>query len=156
MKGFLKKRWHRIPVALVSALLILVLAAGSAFAAYTFLSGSVKVEVEEAVTVSYQWPGSNVWTVFTNGAELTITDAHPGESATIGIRVANASSADLTINMTATVTAAPDGGWDKITVTGGPAGAVAGHSTWTGAVTGTIAGDAPHGDYTVGLAFTRS
>jgi len=155
MKGFLKKRWHRIPVALVSALLILVLAAGSAFAAYTFLSGSVKVEVEEAVTVSYQWPTSDVWTVW-NGTELTITDAYPGESVVIGIKVDNASSADLTINMTATVTAAPDGGWDKITVTGGPAGAVAGHSTWTGAVTGTIAGDAPHGDYTVRLDFDRS
>ena len=152
MKGFLKKRWHSIPVALVSALLVLVLAAGGVFA-YNFLSGSVKVEVEEAITVSYQWSGGD-WTVW-DGTELTITDAYPGESVVIGIKVANASSADLTINMVATVTAAPDGGWDKITVTGGPAGAVAGGATWQGTITGTIAGDAPSGNYTVGLTFAR-
>ena len=155
MKGFLKKKWHRIPVAFLTALLALVLVAGSAFAAYNFLGGSVKVEVEEAVTVSYQWPGSNDWTVW-DGTELTITDAYPGESVVIGVEVANASSAALTINMTATVTAAPDGGWDKITVTGGPAGAVAGGTTWEGTVTGTIANDAPPSDYTVRLDFTRS
>ena len=153
MKGFLKKRWHSIPVALVSALLILVLAAGGVFA-YNFLGGSVKVEVEEAITVSYQWSGGD-WIVW-DGTELTTTDAYPGESVVIGVKVANASSAALTINMVATVTAAPDGGWDKITVTGGPAGGVAGHSTWEGTITGTIANDAPPGDYTVRLDFDRS
>ena len=156
MRGFLKKKWHRVPVAFLTALLALVLVAGSAFAAYNFLGGSVKVEVEEAVTVSYQWPGSSVWTEFTNGAELTITGAHPGESVGIGVKVANASSAALTINMIATVTAVPNGGWGKITVTGGPAGSVAGGTTWEGTVTGTIANDAPPGDYTVKLDFERS
>ena len=154
MKHFLRKKWHGIPVGIVTVVLLTFLIAGSAFAAYPFLSGSVKVEVEEAITVSYQWSGGD-WTVW-DGTELTITDAYPGESVVIGIKVANASSADLTINMVATVMDAPGGGWDKITVTGGPAGVVAGGTTWTGTVTGTIANDAPPGNYTVRLDFERS
>jgi len=51
MKEFLKKRWHRIPVALVSALLVIALVAGGAFAAYGFLKADIQVEVEEAIAV---------------------------------------------------------------------------------------------------------
>ena len=51
MKRFFKKRWHRIPVALVSALLILALTAGGAFAAYGFLTSTLTVDVVEAIAV---------------------------------------------------------------------------------------------------------
>lgn len=51
MKKFLKKRWHGIPVGIVSALLALVLVTGSVFAAYGFLTATVEVKVEEAIVV---------------------------------------------------------------------------------------------------------
>ena len=43
MKRFFKKRWHSIPVALVSALLILALTAGGAFAAYQFFEADILI-----------------------------------------------------------------------------------------------------------------
>lgn len=51
MKHFLKKRWHSIPVALVSALLVLALVAGGAFAAFNFFTATANVTVVEAVAV---------------------------------------------------------------------------------------------------------
>ena len=57
MKGFLKKKWHRIPVALLTALLILVLAAGSVFAIYPFAKAKVEVTVAEAIVLGYNWCG---------------------------------------------------------------------------------------------------
>jgi len=51
MKQFLKKRWHGIPVGIVSGVLALVLVAGGAFAAYGFLNATLSVEVEEAIAV---------------------------------------------------------------------------------------------------------
>ena len=155
MKGFLKKRWHRIPVALVSSLLVLLMVAGGVLAAYNFLSGTVEIEVEEAMTVSYDWPGDGFGWIPWDGSLLTITDAYPGESVNIGIQIVNESSAALTVNMVAVVTGAPPGGWDDVTVTGGPAGVIAGNTTWAGTVVGTISGEAPPGDYVVTLTFTR-
>ena len=52
MKGFLKKKWHRIPVALVSVILVLCLAASSAFAIYPFMKAKVEVTVAEAIALS--------------------------------------------------------------------------------------------------------
>lgn len=49
MKRFLKKRWHSIPVAMVSVLLVLTLIAGGAFAAEAFITTeqSITQMVEE-------------------------------------------------------------------------------------------------------------
>jgi len=51
MKQFLEKRWHGIPVGIVSGVLALVLVAGGAFAAYGFLKADIEVEVGEAIAV---------------------------------------------------------------------------------------------------------
>jgi len=51
MKQFLKKRWHGIPVGIVSGVLALVLVAGGVFAAYPFFTGTLEVEVGEAIAV---------------------------------------------------------------------------------------------------------
>lgn len=56
MKRFFGKRWHRIPVALVSVLLILALTAGGVFAAYPFFTSTATVTVVEAVAV-----GAGTW-----------------------------------------------------------------------------------------------
>jgi len=53
MKRFLKKRCHSIPVGIITAVLVLGLVAGGVLAAngYIFFSGSVDVEVREAIAV---------------------------------------------------------------------------------------------------------
>lgn len=53
MKRFLKRRWHSIPVALLSALLAIVLITGGVFAAYTFTGMGVSVDVDEPLAVQY-------------------------------------------------------------------------------------------------------
>ena len=153
MKNFLKKRWHGIPIGIIAMLaLVGIVAAGS----YTFLSGTIDIKVEEAVTVQYDWPGDGLGWLDWDGSSLTITGAYPGESVNIGIKICNASSAALDVNMVATLTGHPSGGSGKLTVSGGPAGSIAGNSCWEGVVTGTIAGDTPPGDYSVTLNFNRS
>jgi len=51
MKQFLRKRWHGIPVGIVSGVLALVLVAGGVLAAYNFLEADLQVEVEEAIVL---------------------------------------------------------------------------------------------------------
>lgn len=52
MKRFLKKRWHSIPVGIVSAVLLVCLLAGSAFAAYTvWTHNSAEITVAESIEV---------------------------------------------------------------------------------------------------------
>ena len=119
MKGFLKKRWHRIPVALVSALLVLILLAGSAFAIYPFFQVGVQVTVEEAFILSagagddlspYMIGGDVIPLVtYTPAGEtgLTVTieakdgvaasEFCPGEQLVIPVNVRNRSDAALTI-----------------------------------------------------------
>ncbi len=58
MKSFLKRRWHSIPVALVSALLVLVLVAGGVLAAYQVFTSTTEVIVLEPLEVTeIQAPG---------------------------------------------------------------------------------------------------
>lgn len=51
MRNFLKKRWHRIPVALVSAVLVIALVAGGAFAA-------ILTETPQTITQEITEPSS--------------------------------------------------------------------------------------------------
>ena len=55
MKKFLKRRWHGIPVGIISAVLAICLVAGGVFAIYNFLTVNIDVEVEEALVVA-MWP----------------------------------------------------------------------------------------------------
>lgn len=55
MKKFFSKKWHGIPVALVSAVLLACMLAGSAVAGYGFFKANMTVEVREAVAASYGW-----------------------------------------------------------------------------------------------------
>lgn len=55
MKGFFAKRWHGIPVGVVSAALLVCMLAGSAFAVYGFFTAKIVATVEEAVYPSYGW-----------------------------------------------------------------------------------------------------
>jgi len=116
MKRFLKKRWHSIPVALVSALLVLALVAGGAFAAYNFFTASIKAEVVEAIAIGTwdTWdnldPYGSVDDVdITIGEEgITIEGAAdtpyvgegfcPGEWIVIPVNIRNGSDGALTLS----------------------------------------------------------
>jgi len=128
MKQFLKKRWHGIPVGIVSGVLALVLVAGGAFAAYNFAKVQVEVTVEEAIVLGYNWCGGVGGddlapymvggTVLpkitlgqgTGGYDLDVTiqadegvDASefcPGETLIIPLNLRNKSDGALTINVT--------------------------------------------------------
>lgn len=140
MRQFLRKRWHGIPVALVSALLLVCLLAGSAFAAYTFLTVAATVEVQEAIVPSfgarddlapYMIPESDVLPLITVGGSgssvtLAITagtkDASeflPGEELILPLNLRNRSNADMPIRITVSGTPGLDLSWDFETNTVG-------------------------------------
>lgn len=52
MKRLLKKRWHHLPVGIITAVLLACLIAGSAFAAYTVWHQTFTVTVTEPIEVS--------------------------------------------------------------------------------------------------------
>jgi len=56
MKRLFSKKWHRIPVAIVSALLVSVLVGGVVFAVgYGFFTTNIWTTVEEAIFPSFGW-----------------------------------------------------------------------------------------------------
>ncbi|GAI60353.1 unnamed protein product [marine sediment metagenome] len=78
MKLF-KKRWHRLPVGIITAVLVACLIAGSAFAAYNFFTFDAQVEVLEAIDVSFtpehdSWPGD----INYDEGTITVTGLMPG------------------------------------------------------------------------------
>lgn len=76
LKRFLTKKWHGIPVAIVSALLALVLVAGGVLAAggYNFFNASVAVEVEEAITPSYGAVADDLAPYMVDGSPLPLIE----------------------------------------------------------------------------------
>jgi len=147
MRKFLKGRWHNIPIGIVSALLILVLVAGSAFAAYTVWSGSAEVTVEECFTVSY-WDGDS-WETLPNGNEWPVS-LKPGEAEILNVRVSNSSTATLPITLSATEAyASIDATWSP------SSGSIAGSSFYDFTLTVTATDSATPGEYTVDLNIAR-
>lgn len=111
MKRFLKKRWHSIPVALVSALLVLLLTAGGVFAWYQVTEGTAEVTIDEAI--SYQVTGQTSGSFDAETSVWTVS-MYPGETEILYMTVFNVSSADLAV--VAFYTISPDDG--ELTVTG--------------------------------------
>lgn len=110
MKSFLKKRWHHLPIGIISAVLVACLLAGSAFAWYQVTTGTADVTVDEAIsyTVTAGGDGSfdtdtSVWTV----------SIYPGEMKVLYMTVFNDSS--VALDVVATVDPISVGG---LTVTG--------------------------------------
>ena len=57
MKSFLKKRWHHLPMGIVTAVLAVCLLAGGAFAAYNFFTATAEVKVGEPFTFGVNYVG---------------------------------------------------------------------------------------------------
>ena len=97
MRKFLGKRWHRLPIGIITAVLAVCLLVGGVLAAYPFWSGTAKVTVVEPMTVTYisntagSWDGtSTTWTV----------SVSPGSSEQLVLRVTNNGKGTLTITPT--------------------------------------------------------
>ncbi|MDP3052257.1 MAG: hypothetical protein Q8N42_01995, partial [bacterium] len=97
MKGFLAKRWHGIPVSILTAVLLVCLLASSALAAYLFWNGSAKVTVTECMTVTNLGGDNGDF----NADNLWIISMKPGETKLLNVRVSNSSSVALTVNLSA-------------------------------------------------------
>lgn len=149
MKRFLKKRWHRIPVAIVSAVLALSLITGGVLASYLLFMGNANVTVVEAFTFqnttgdfdeAYTWSGADlVWDVVLS----------PGEVKTLNILVSNASTVALNISATSS------GGESGVTGVWSGLGTVTGGGNAVITLTVTAAEDAPPGGQAIYLEIYR-
>ncbi|GAJ23394.1 unnamed protein product, partial [marine sediment metagenome] len=75
MKRFLRKRWHSIPVGIITTILLVCLLAGSALAAYNFLDYTANVEVVEAIGIQFTPEDEGVsW----DGNTITVEGLYPG------------------------------------------------------------------------------
>ena len=100
MRGFMKRKWHRIPVGLVLVALMTCLLVGSVFAYNILPIGGASVQVNEAITITClngqgSWDETTwVWTV----------TMYPGETRTVHLQFNNASSVPITVDPTVTPT----------------------------------------------------
>jgi len=93
MKGFLKKRWHSVPVGILTAVLAACLLTGGVFAAYSAWTGTATVTVDEAISVEFvagDWSGNT----------LTVGGLMPGENFQGSVEVHNDSSVELSVTAT--------------------------------------------------------
>ena len=153
MKNFLKKRWHGIPVGIISAVLAVCLLGMGVYAAYTFLPGVVEVQVDEAITV-YYGPNS---TLLVEDFTVPIS-GYPGESVNVTLRITSASAGDLTVK--AAITGCPPGmTWSAV---GDLAGlfssgvVIPGKGSEVDDIVCTLSGEIVPGNYTVNFTFSRS
>lgn len=95
MKKFLKKRWLGVPVAFVTAIILILALTGSAFAYYTFFNGGATVTVNEAIT----------WDDFTGAGTFDYPSGHwsvdmyPAETKIAQVGLYNASTVDIVVHV---------------------------------------------------------
>lgn len=88
MKSFLKKKWHRLPVGIITLILLVCLVAGSAFATdgFGFWSATAKVTVTEPMTVEYVGDPEMGWDAVTG---ILTADLDPNTGIEIIWQVTN-------------------------------------------------------------------
>lgn len=108
MKSFLKKRWHHLPLGIVTAVLLVCLLAGGAFAAYQFVTGTAELTVEEALELVWMdppfAPGLD-WDPNTN--TLTV-NLKAGETTGSMFWITNSASVDIPVTVIWTQTGGPE------------------------------------------------
>jgi len=96
MKRFLNKRWHGIPLSILTAILLLCLLAGGVLAAYQVFTNTVQVGVLEPLVVTeIQAPG--VGQPVYAGGEIGISQANGGKYF-----ITNLGSQPITVTITVT------------------------------------------------------
>lgn len=97
MKSFLKKRWHHLPVSIITAILLVCLLAGGAFAAYPFFAGNAHVTVVEALTVTNIVGDDGDFTGQAGNYSWDVS-LYPGESESLCVLVSNEAPNELEIS----------------------------------------------------------
>ncbi len=106
----LKRKWHGIPLALVSAVLVLVLIASGVLAAYNFTGMDVDIAVDEPLQVQYnlmwfvhdnenpegRWDNSG-WHDTAPGEAITASFS-AGDETYLFLRMNNRANSGLTVN----------------------------------------------------------
>jgi len=160
MKRLLKKRWHSIPVGIITAVTLVCLLTGSVFAAYSFLGFTTEVSVDEPLKIEYnlqgQYGGDSDWHLLGDEDSLTI-EGSAGDVFTIDLRINNRANSSLTVNTVMAGDAA------HFTFSGFPNGSIPESDgddnipEWQGTSTIKINGDTPAPDtYSVSFSFERS
>lgn len=160
MREFSRKRWHGIPIAIVSGVLALALVAGGALAAYNFLSFTTTITVDEPLKIEYnlqgQYGGDSNWHLLGDDDSLTI-EGSAGDTFDIDLQINNRANSPLTVNTVMT------GNVGQFTFSGFPNGSIAASDgndavpEWGGTATIKINNDAPApATYNVTFTFQRS
>lgn len=145
MKGFFAKRWHKLPVGIISAMLLVCLLAGSAFAVYQFFTGSATVTVNEAIT----WGSATGDGGWDNAAGKWTVSIYPNETKHLQLGLYNAGSVAITATVNFT------GTFDGLTLSGDGQYAVpAGSGVWVNLSVAASSSATP-GVYTIPLTMTR-
>ena len=162
MKRFLKKKWHRIPLGIITVTLLACLVAGSAFAAYGFWSATAEVTIDEPMTVTLA--AANAKMVF-SGDDFTVP-LYPGSQVKAGWDVTNTGQGQPLTVMPSTSPSSGDGGNITLVWKDGPGPAanvivspglpIAPGATQRFALTIKANGSTTPGTYTFSLAFDRS
>ena len=155
MKKFLKRRWHGIPIGII-AVLVLV---GVVAAAYSVLSFTTQITVDEPLTIEYNlqgaYGGDSDWHPLGDEDSLTI-EGSAGDIFNIDLRINNRANGPVTVNTVIT------GEKYWFTFTGFPNGDVQASlgdnddPEWNKTMILTISGGTPVGEYSVHINFTRS
>ena len=154
MKGFLKKRWHSIPIGIITAVLILGLVAGSVFAAYNFFSFTTEVFVDEPLSIEYNLDGQygGDWGWYELGDEDSLTlERSAGDDFAMRLRITNDADNPLTVDTVITGI-----GKSYFSFAGWPVGSECPNGATVFDVTADVNGDAPPGTYYLTFTFQRS
>jgi len=162
MTKFFKKRWHSIPIGIISAVMLVVLLAGSVFAAYGFLSFTTEISVDEPLAVEYnlwsKYSGDSEWHSLGDDNSLTL-ERSAGDSFVMSLRITNNADNDLIVDTE--MSCDPVGGLKWFTFSGFPnGGSYSNGTTRIDNVTIDIAGDTPAAplaptNYNITFTFTR-
>ena len=126
MKRFLKKRWHHLPLGIITAVLVVCLITSGAFAAYNFFTATAEITVEEALGVEFTPDDANAsWDPNTN--TITFSNIQVGETTGWMFWITNSASVDIPVTVTWTQT----GGPSSVLGPGGPYPIPCAHS-WIG------------------------
>ena len=126
MKTFLGKKWGRLPIGIIGAVMAVLLIATSVFAAYAVITGTTTVDVNESITARYSDGGT--WTNVPNGFTLPLGSYYPGEEDTGWYEIHNAASVVTPVAITISNVPA---GWTLVGDTGITLTQSGGSTWWT-------------------------